>query len=152
MVADEILKRAPKLSKQVLKPQMFMNRSGEAVKRYKPHELVVIHDDIDLPLGTIRVRKGGSSAGHKGVQSVIEALGTDLPAEALAKAGDFIRVRVGVSRPPMEVEPEQYVLQAFKVGDRELLKKTIDAAADLVLKSLESGKFEETTWDSKKPR
>jgi len=135
MVADALKLRIKNAKLRIIKPDTFMNRSGEAVKGKKAEDLVVIHDDIDLALGTIRVRRGGSSAGHKGVASIIEALGSD----------DFVRVKIGVSRPPKGVEAERYVLQPFEAGESKVLKKTIDAAVKLVLESLESGKFEEIT-------
>ena len=69
-----------------------------------PHSFLVIHDDIDLKPGTIRIRKGGSSAGHLGVQSVIESLGSP----------DFPRIRVGVGRPPPGMDPAKYVLAEMK--------------------------------------
>jgi PTH1 family peptidyl-tRNA hydrolase len=77
------------------RPQTFMNSSGEAVeylvKRYKvgPDDLIVIHDDLDLPLGKIRIRRGGRAAGHHGIESILEYL----------EDADFIRVRIGIGRP-----------------------------------------------------
>jgi len=136
MVSDEIIKRKPDLAGRIVKPQTFMNKSGEAVIQYKDRvaDLVVIHDDIDLPLGTIRVRLGGSSGGHKGVHSIIETIGED-----------FWRMRVGVGRPPAGLETEDYVLKPFEKNEIGKLTQVIDAAAQLVLKSLESNKFEEKT-------
>jgi PTH1 family peptidyl-tRNA hydrolase len=80
------------------RPQTFMNRSGDSVGplvrkfRVGLDNLIVIHDDLDLPLGKIRIRPGGSSAGHKGIGSIIENLGSQ----------DFARIRVGIGRPPVE--------------------------------------------------
>src|SRR6185436_10932227 len=75
------------------KPQTFMNKSGEAVKEilkfYPAAELVVVHDELDLPLGSIKVQKDASSAGHNGVKSIIENLGTQ----------NFIRIRLGIDNP-----------------------------------------------------
>jgi PTH1 family peptidyl-tRNA hydrolase len=79
------------------RPQTMMNRSGHSVsrlvQRYKvsPDDLIVIHDDLDLPLGKIRLRQGGRSGGHKGIESIIEELGN----------ADFIRIRVGIGRPDL---------------------------------------------------
>ncbi len=79
------------------RPQTMMNRSGQSVgrlmQRYKvsPEDLIVIHDDLDLPLGKIRLRQGGRSGGHKGIESIIDELGN----------ADFVRVRVGIGRPDL---------------------------------------------------
>ncbi len=79
----------------VARPHTFMNQSGQAVsrlvKKYKVKldDLLIVHDDLDLPLGKIRIRPGGSSAGHKGIESIIQELGSE----------DFPRLRVGIGRP-----------------------------------------------------
>ncbi len=94
----------------IARPLTYMNLSGKAVRRLRrklrlePGEILVIHDDIDLRPGTIRIRKGGSSGGHLGVQSVIEALGTQA----------FPRIRVGVGRPPAGMEAADYVLEELR--------------------------------------
>ncbi len=99
------------------KPQTFMNLSGSAVSKilsfYKaePEELIIINDDIDLPVGTIRIRKEGSSGGQKGLENIISALGTD----------SFIRIRIGISETGEKVdriETVNYVLG--KISKREL--------------------------------
>ena len=93
----------------LVKPQTFMNLSGQAVSSlvrfYKiPHEnLIVAHDDVDLPFGTIRMRPGGGSAGQKGIASIISLLGTQ----------DFARLRMGIGRPPGRMDAAAYVLQPF---------------------------------------
>ena len=113
----------------IAKPQSFMNLSGpEVLKkmnfyRLKPKDLIVIYDDIDLPFGKIRIRHKGSSGGHKGVQSIIDAL----------KAEDFTRVRIGVGRPPENVPAERYVLEKFSQKEEEALPKIIDEAAEKVI-------------------
>jgi len=92
----------------LLKPQTFMNESGTSVVaashwyRVPPERIVVIHDDLDLPFGRIRLRPGGSSGGHNGVQSIITELGS----------ADFLRVRVGIGR-PSRGDPIDYVLNPF---------------------------------------
>ncbi len=94
-------------SKKILlvKPQTYMNRSGEAIRalfRYLPavpQDLVVIHDDLDLPLGRIRLRPSGGAGGHRGVRSILEALEEE----------DFFRVRLGIGHPPPGVDPSDYV-------------------------------------------
>lgn len=93
----------------LVKPLTFMNASGQAVAplarfyRIEPSSILVIHDDLDLPAGKLRLRPGGSSGGQRGVQSIIEQLGTQ----------DFPRIRVGVGRPPNGMDPAAYVLQNF---------------------------------------
>jgi len=109
------------------KPQTFMNNSGVAVKKILSSTrttrpgLVVIHDDIDLPLGEIKISKGRGSAGHKGVQSIIEKLGTN----------EFIRLRVGILPghplgPGKPKNPEKFVLQKFT--KEKIMEKAIDKA------------------------
>ena len=129
----------------IVKPQSFMNLSGpEVLKkmnfyRLTPKDLIVIYDDIDLPFGEIRIRHKGSSGGHKGVQSIIDAL----------KAEDFTRVRIGVGRPPENVPAERYVLEKFSQKEEEALSKIIDEAAEKVI---ELGKIKEQREKSKKER
>lgn len=110
------------------KPQTYMNLSGLAVaslvRFYKvPLEnLLIIHDDLDLSLGTIRLRPTGGSAGQKGMVSIIEKLGTQ----------DFPRLRIGIGRPPGRMEAADYVLQNFPASDQELLSLTINRATEMV--------------------
>jgi PTH1 family peptidyl-tRNA hydrolase len=99
----------------LVKPQTFMNNSGDAVSRlinfYKisPDDLIVVHDDVDLPLGSIKKQKGKNSAGHHGVEDIIKKLGTK----------DFWRVRVGIGKPEDKNIPvDEWVLQDF--GENEL--------------------------------
>ncbi len=106
----------------LVKPQTFMNNSGKAVKilttnyKLQTTNLLVVHDDIDLPLGKIRIVKNRGSAGHKGVESIIKELGTK----------DFIRVRIGIQ--PKKGKPknsEKFVLQKFSKEEEKIVKKTI---------------------------
>jgi len=100
------------------KPQTYMNSSGQSVaklvKFYKTKDLIVIHDDIDLPLGKIRVSQNRGSAGHKGVESIIKELGSK----------DFKRIRIGV-QPEKAMDTERYVLAKFKKEDKQLIVKSI---------------------------
>jgi peptidyl-tRNA hydrolase, PTH1 family len=111
------------------KPQTFMNLSGQPVgslaRYYKvPHEnLLVTYDEVDLPLGRLRIRPEGGSAGHKGMASIIERLGTQ----------EFPRLRLGVSRPPGRMEAADYVLQDFSTAEKEMLNLALDAAVDAIL-------------------
>lgn len=110
-------------------PRAFMNTSGGAVsgllQRYgaKPPDLVLVYDESDLSLGTIRVRPSGSAAGHKGVQSVIAALGTDA----------FPRVRIGIGRPaPGGPDQIGHVLSVFTPEEQPLIKNALERSADAV--------------------
>jgi PTH1 family peptidyl-tRNA hydrolase len=117
------------------KPQTFMNLSGQAVaslvRFYKvPLEcLLVVYDDVDLPLGALRLRPGGGSAGHKGMQSIIEKLGTQ----------EVPRLRIGVNRPPGRMEAADYVLQDFSKVETELLPEILNRAADAVMVFVRQG-------------
>lgn len=119
----------------LVKPQTYMNHCGEAVKslfRYLPlstKDLVVIHDDLDLPFGRIRVRQRGGAGGHRGVLSIMEAIGDE----------GFFRVRVGIGRPSPGVDPTDYVLQPFSPGERGSLDQIVSKAADAVECLLEEG-------------
>jgi PTH1 family peptidyl-tRNA hydrolase len=107
------------------KPQTFMNESGQAVgglaRFYKvaPADMLVIFDDLDLPLGVIRLRASGGSGGHNGMRSIIAALGTD----------EFPRLRVGIDRPPGRMDPAAYVLQDFSREQEETMVQVRDQAA-----------------------
>jgi PTH1 family peptidyl-tRNA hydrolase len=111
------------------KPQTYMNLSGQSIQGlarfYKvPLEnMIVAHDDLDLPFGTIRIRPGGGPGGQKGVASTIDRLGTK----------DFRRLRIGIGRPPGRMDPAAYVLQDFAVMDQTLLSEILDHAADAAL-------------------
>jgi PTH1 family peptidyl-tRNA hydrolase len=119
----------------LVKPQTFMNNSGTAISslvRYYKIALensLVAYDDVDLPLGTIRLRPSGGSAGQKGMQSIIERLGTD----------EFPRLRIGTSRPPGRMEAADYVLQDFPTDETELLTDTLDRAVEAVLTFIQYG-------------
>ena len=106
----------------IVYPLTYMNNSGKAVKcLYEPRmDLVVIHDDLDLVVGKTRVRFGGSSAGHKGVSSIIDALGTD----------SFWRVKVGIGRPFSKQEVINYVLGEPQKNEKEVLIRAADYIAD----------------------
>lgn len=118
------------------KPRTFMNTSGEAisllVRRFDLalHDLVVIYDDVDLPLGKIRLRQGGSSGGHKGVESIIGCLGSQ----------DFPRIRVGIGRPQGDIsDTVAYVLGSFTPEEKVVLEETIAKVAEAVLCLLTQG-------------
>ncbi|MBI2642440.1 MAG: aminoacyl-tRNA hydrolase [Candidatus Wildermuthbacteria bacterium] len=121
--------------KQIIlaKPQTLMNNSGSAVQKItknyklKTTNLIVIHDDIDIPLGKIKVSKGSGSAGHKGVESIIQALGTK----------DFTRIRIGILPPEGKPEDvENFVLKPFKKEELPLLTTAIDLALSTLISKL----------------
>ena len=104
------------------KPQTFMNKSGEAVKEilkyYDNAQLIVIHDELDLPLGSIRVQKDISAAGHNGVQSIIDELGTK----------DFIRIRLGIDNPQTrgQIPGDDFVLQKFTEQEEQIVNEVLE--------------------------
>jgi len=111
------------------KPLTFMNLSGEAVGqllrffKILPQDLVVLHDDLDLPWGKIRIRLRGGHGGHQGVKSVIEAAGTD----------SFVRLKVGIGRPAEKNrDPADFVLEPLRDKEREELQEIVDRAVEAV--------------------
>lgn len=119
----------------LLKPETYMNLSGEAVSSIKnfydipTDNIIVVHDDMDLPLGHIKIKSGGGSAGHNGIKSIISRLGTD----------DFKRVRMGIGKPLVKDEGVSHVLTGFKGGEDKIIKDTIMRAADAVLAIINEG-------------
>jgi PTH1 family peptidyl-tRNA hydrolase len=150
----------------LIKPQTFMNRSGESVGeaahffKCTPDDIVVLHDDIDLPLGELRLRQGGGDGGHNGLKSLSSSLGS----------GKYFRVRIGVGRPPSQApaagtsqstsnpgaghgaesstqaapqgarqEVSSWVLGSFARGDRSLVEATTERAALAALSILTGG-------------
>ena len=127
----------------VAKPQTYMNLSGQAVSRLVKRfdisldNLLIIHDDLDLPTGKIRIRRGGGSAGHKGVASVIAELGHQ----------DFLRLRVGIGRPPVvegsteitEADIIGYVLGEFAHEEKQAITQAIPRVSEAILCLLTEG-------------
>lgn len=117
----------------MLEPATYMNESGRAVaeamatEALTPEDVCVLHDEVDLPLGRLRLKKGGGDAGHRGLESVREHLGT----------GDFLRLRMGVGRPPSEFDGTlaEFLLEAFALAEqlavRDLLCRAVDAVVSL---------------------
>jgi PTH1 family peptidyl-tRNA hydrolase len=112
-----------------------MNLSGGSVKklveRYEVpvEQLIVVHDDLDVPAGAVRVKRGGGHAGHNGLRSLHERLGSD----------EYLRVRVGIGRPPGRMDAADYVLQPMKGAAFEELEASIPTAAQAVVTILEHG-------------
>lgn len=119
----------------LLKPQTYMNASGEAVQqacrawRVPPAEVLVVYDDLDLPPGHLRLRPRGSAGGHRGVASIIAALGGE----------DFPRLRIGIGRPPAGVDAAEYVLAPFDPAEQPLMEAAVQRAAEAVLAVLATG-------------
>ena len=103
-------------------PLTMMNESGEALRAVEPNaqDLLLICDDVNLPLGTIRLRPEGSAGGHHGLQSCLDALGTV----------EVARLRIGVGISPLPRDLEDYVLSRFRSTERPLIKQAIEQAAD----------------------
>jgi len=151
MVIDELVKslRAKKPSEEALslvykiriggkevflaKPLTYMNNSGAAVynllEEYglSPEQMIVIYDDLDLPLGTIRLRLKGSSGGHKGVESIIKYIGTQ----------NFPRLRIGIGRPKKKEDVVKYVLSPFSQEEEKVINQVIKKAVRCLTRAIE---------------
>ncbi|MCX7913644.1 MAG: aminoacyl-tRNA hydrolase [Thermodesulfovibrionales bacterium] len=118
----------------LMKPLTYMNRSGLAVKHLlsllgvHPDQLIVIHDDIDLEPATIRIKRRGSSGGHKGIESIIQELNTK----------EFIRIKIGIGRAP-DLSVEEYVLSNFTPEEEKIIKDIIDNTATAVITIITKG-------------
>jgi len=116
-------------------PETYMNVSGEAVsdlarrRRVRPEDLLIVYDDLDLPVGRLRLKPGNGAGGHNGVRSIIEHLGT--------KA--FPRLRVGIGRPPAGVAPETFVLERFTPEERTVIDEAVERAANAALAVVSDG-------------
>ena len=110
----------------LFKPASFVNTSGKPIKRLAdemsvlPEAIVIVHDDLDIDFAAVRVRSGGSSGGHRGLNSIIAALGTDA----------FARVKIGIGRPPGRMEPADFVLRRFNRTQEEEIEVSLTTAAD----------------------
>ncbi|RMF92002.1 MAG: aminoacyl-tRNA hydrolase [Nitrospinota bacterium] len=119
------------------KPMTFMNRSGVAVRKLSdayqaaPSAFLLLHDDIDLPPGTVRVKWRGGDAGHRGVRSVIEHLGTN----------EVLRIRIGVGRPPPGEDVSAYVLSCFPEEERRTVEEAIREVVLARVSALLQGKI-----------
>jgi len=117
------------------KPMSYMNLSGgpvSALAKYygiDPVDVVVIHDELDIPYGAIRLKRGGGSGGHNGLKDVTKALGTP----------EYVRVRVGIGRPPGRQAPAEYVLKSFSTTERKELDLMVALAADAIEDLLTKG-------------
>ncbi|MCK9419704.1 MAG: aminoacyl-tRNA hydrolase [Nitrospirae bacterium] len=119
----------------LVKPQTYMNDSGQSVAAilrdsYRTaSDLIVLHDDLDLPLGSVRVKIGGGHGGHNGLRSIIEYLGSP----------EFIRVRIGINRPTLNMDSADYVLSPFLAEERPAVSEAIAKAAEAVRRIVVEG-------------
>jgi peptidyl-tRNA hydrolase, PTH1 family len=117
------------------KPQTFMNLSGgpvaalRAFYKVPAERIVAIHDELDIPFGAVRLKQGGGDNGHNGLRSVTAALGTR----------DYLRVRIGIGRPPGRMDPADFVLHDFSAAERKVLPDVLERAADAVEVLLQRG-------------
>lgn len=133
-LVDEVRVGAQRMA--LAEPTTFMNLSGESVaplvRRYgidDLHRLVIVHDELDLPTGTVKVKVGGGLAGHNGLRSIKSHLHDD----------DFVRIRIGVGRPPDKERGADHVLSKVGRGDRQALDDAVVVAADAVEQILAEG-------------
>ncbi len=119
----------------VVKPQTYMNLSGEAVKlaggfyKIPPERILVLYDDVSLPLGKLRIRASGSAGGHNGIKNIIAHLGTDA----------FPRIKVGVGAPQQEDGLVDWVIGSFTAAERKVVDAAIDKALDAAECVIEKG-------------
>ncbi len=110
------------------KPRSFMNESGGPVAalmqffKVDAGQLVVVHDELDIPFGDLRLKRGGGEGGHNGLRSITRSLGSK----------DYLRLRVGIGRPPGRMDPADYVLRDFGATERKELAVHLEAASDAV--------------------
>lgn len=117
----------------IAKPRKFVNLSGEALKKMVSdfgtgtNEILIVHDDADLSLGVLKIKKGGSSAGHRGVESIIQKLGSS----------DFPRMRIGIGRDQKDLK--DYVLSEFSVSEKKFIENTIDISINAIFAFVDEG-------------
>ncbi len=118
----------------LLKPRTFVNLSGKAVKHFTDiygadiDDIIVIHDDLDLLPGKVRIKRGGGHGGHKGIKSIIESM----------RGKDFLRIRIGIGRPQFKEDVVDYVLSAFR-EDKDKMADAMMIAADAFEYIIEKG-------------
>lgn len=117
------------------KPRSYMNESGGPVAglrnffKVPTDRIVVVHDEMDIPFGSVRLKRGGGTGGHNGLRSITKSLGTS----------EFLRVRFGIGRPPGRMDPAAFVLQDFSTAERKELDLQIELVADAVEHLLTKG-------------
>lgn len=126
--------RAGRFDAVLAKPQQYMNRSGLAVKAllaegFAPGRILVVYDDVYLPLGTLRLRRSGGAGGHNGLESVLESAGTP----------SVPRLRIGVGPAPSSADLKEYVLEPFTKDERDIVPKVIEAASQAAFDAVALG-------------
>ncbi|MBN1122025.1 MAG: aminoacyl-tRNA hydrolase [Anaerolineae bacterium] len=117
------------------KPQQYMNKSGQPVAalqrfyRIPLENILIVYDDLDIPVGSLRLRPGGGAGGHRGMTSLIQHLGSE----------DFPRLRVGIDRPPGKMDPAAYVLQDFSAEQQPAIESAYDRAVEAIETWLKDG-------------
>ncbi len=120
---------------RLIKPTLYVNLSGKVIARAAREletsvgAIVVVYDDLDLDFASLRVKAGGGSGGHRGIDSIIASLGT----------GDFSRVKVGIGRPPGRMDPADFVLKRFRDDERSEIDVTVAEAADAAVSIVTDG-------------
>ncbi|HEY2042824.1 MAG TPA: aminoacyl-tRNA hydrolase [Jatrophihabitans sp.] len=133
--ADVLEGRLADRSVVLAKPRSYMNESGGPVaalsRFYKiaAEQIIVIHDELDLPFGVLRLKRGGGEGGHNGLRSLSPALGSK----------EYVRIRFGIGRPPGRQDPADYVLREFSAAERKEMEFLVDRAADAAEKVLAIG-------------
>jgi len=119
----------------LVEPQTFVNLSGKAVAKLAaaydlgPSNILVVHDDLDLPVADVRVKRGGGHGGHNGLRSINESLGT----------GEYPRVRIGIGRPPGRMDPADFVLEPMRSAVAEEMDAALPTAAEAVIHVVQRG-------------
>jgi PTH1 family peptidyl-tRNA hydrolase len=132
----------------LLKPETFMNRSGASVRsaatffKIEPDQTLVVHDEIDLPLGSVRLKRGGGEAGHNGLKSVTAELGT----------ADYLRLRVGVGRPPPGDGVADFLLRSMTEAEQTELEPCIEEAREAVALVVDQGSERAMNLVNRKPK
>ena len=130
----------------LVKPMTFMNLSGEAVKRavnffrVGMDDLIVVYDDLDLSFGRVRFKQRGGDGGHQGVRSIIESMG----------GNNFLRLKVGIGRPPKGMDPAEYVLSDFDQTEQPRLDEIVFLAAEALTVLLSEGLQTAMNWYQKR--
>ncbi len=126
--ADSVEGRLDGTRAVLIRSRSYMNESGAAIRAAADYsnipisQIIVVHDELDIEFGAIKIKVGGGDGGHNGIKSTKKSLGS----------GDFYRVRVGIGRPPGRQDPADYVLRSFGSSERKELPLVVDSAADAV--------------------
>jgi peptidyl-tRNA hydrolase, PTH1 family len=132
----------------LLKPETFMNRSGESVRsaaaffKIGPEQTLVVHDELDLPIGSVRLKRGGGEAGHNGLKSITAELGT----------ADYLRLRVGVGRPPAGEVVADFLLRSLSEAEQTELEPCIEEASDAATLVVDHGSERAMNLVNRKPK